>query len=160
MLELGKSEHEQVRSVGVGGKSGGKGCSRRFVRKSGVAGAGGKSGFGGLGVGGQGVSEFGGLGVVGRNIVRFDDGKGILDHDMPIHTNIDDATERLMMRLRLNRSADHVKLALCENLSDVRTGRALLGGEHKTRVTTLLCTLLLAALAPTCVAVCWLCVAY
>ena len=34
-----------------------------------------------------------------------------------------------------------------DNLSDVRTGRALLGGEHKTHVATLLCTLHLAALA-------------
>ena len=69
--------------VGVGGKSGGKGCSDRFVGKSGTVGVGGKSGFGGLGFGGQGSLEFGGLGVggesgvVGRDrVVRFDDDEG------------------------------------------------------------------------------------
>ena len=70
-------------SVGVGGKSGGEGCSDRFVGKSGV-GVGGKSGSGGPGIGGK--SGVGGLGVGGQTVksVRFDDadnGGGILGRD-------------------------------------------------------------------------------
>ena len=92
--------------------------------KSGDVGVGGKSGFGGqgtldfggLGFGVHGTLDFGGLGVGGRKVVRLDEGKGILDDDMSFHSNIDDAAERLKLRLRVNSSADHVKLPLCESL--------------------------------------------
>ena len=58
--------------------------------------------------------EFGGLGVRGRRVVRFDEGKGILDDDMSFHHNIDDAAERLKSSLKS--SACCVKLPLCESL--------------------------------------------
>ena len=76
-------DHGVSVSVGVGGRSGGKCCSNRFVGNSGV-GVGGKSGSGGLGVGGK--SGVGGVGVGGQRAksVRFDDvdnGGSILGRD-------------------------------------------------------------------------------
>ena len=81
----------------------------RCVGKSKVVGVGGKSGFavegtsdfGGLGFGRQGTLDFGGLGVGGRRVVRFDEGRGILDDDMSLHSNIDDAAERLKLRFTI-----------------------------------------------------------
>ena len=48
--------------------------------------------------GGLGMSESEGRGVRGHKVVRFDEGRGILDHGMSIHSNIDVAADKLKLR--------------------------------------------------------------